>query len=149
MIEAYVLMDRCHDDCYGRFMEQRNQKLNNPEQSGMDDSLPFPIEPLRAVLSTLPRERVSNSNSDSGVNSAHVLSPAMPVTADNSHNPQPYLMPSTSRTIPPSAPLTPIQQIISFSRKFKAQEPKTYRSQPDHPNSQSVLRPRTRQDYKL
>ena len=90
MIEEYVPMDKRHDDFYKRFMEQRNQKINNLEQSDMEDSLPFPIEPLRTAPVTLPQKRVSNNSSDSGVNSAHVLSSAMPLTPDNS---QPHLKP--------------------------------------------------------
>ena len=45
IIEEYVPMDRRYDDFYERFMEQRVQKLNNPEKSGMEESLPFPSEP--------------------------------------------------------------------------------------------------------
>ena len=44
----------------------------------MEDFLPFAIEPFRTAAVTLPQERVSNTSSDSGVNSPHVLSPAMP-----------------------------------------------------------------------
>ena len=146
MIEEYVPMDRRHDDFYERFMEQRFKKINNPEPSSMQDSLPFPIEPLRAAPVTLPPKRVSNTSSDSGINSPHILSPALPITPENF---QPQLIPSTSRITPPSEPLTPIQQFINNSRKPKTQEPKYNRSQPDHPDSQSVLRPRTRQGYKL
>ena len=105
MIEEYVPNDRHHDDFYERFMEQRFQKINNPGQSSMEDSLPFPIEPLRAAPVPLPQKRVSNTSSDSGVNSPHVLSPAMPITPDKS---KPHLKPSTSRMNPPSGPLTPI-----------------------------------------
>ena len=83
-------------------MEQRIRKLNNPEQSGMEDSLPFPIDPLCTAPVTLPQKRVSKTSSDSGVNSLHVLSPAMPITPDNS---QTYLIPSTSRTNPPTGSL--------------------------------------------
>ena len=146
MIEEYVPMDRRHNDFYERFREHRIQKINNPEQSGTEDSLPFPIEPLRSTLVTLPLKRVSNTSSDYGVNSPHALSPAMPVTPDNS---QSYLIPSTSRMNPPSRPLTPIQQFIKNSQKSKAKEPKYNRSQPDPPNFQSVLRTCTRQGYKL
>ena len=109
-------------------------------------TLPFPIEPLRTAPVTLPQKRVINTSSDSGVNSPQVLSPAMPVTPDIS---QSYLIPSTSRIHPPSEPLTPIQQFIKNSRKSKTKEPKYNRSQPDHPDSQSVLRTRIRQGYKL
>ena len=93
MIEEYVPMDKRHDDFYERFMELRIQKINNPEQSNMEGSLPFPVEPLRTAPVTLPPKRVSNISSDSGVNSPHALSPATPVTPDIS---QSYLIPSTS-----------------------------------------------------
>ena len=146
MIEEYVPMDRRPDDSYERFMEQRFQKLNSPGQSSMDDSLPFPIEPLRTAPVTLPQKQVRNTSSDSGVNSPQFLSPAMPVTPDIL---QSSLIPSTSRMHSPSEPLTPIQQFIKNSWKSNTKEPKYNRSQPDHPDSQSVLRTRTRQGYKL
>ena len=146
MIEEYVPLDRRHDDFYERFMEQQFQNINNPSQANTEDSLPFPIEPLRAAPATLPQKRVSNTSSDSGVNSPQVLSPAMPVTPDIL---QSHPIPSTSRAHPPSGLLTPIQQFINNSRNSKTKEPKYNRSQPDHPDSQSVLRTRTRQRYKL
>ena len=146
MLEHYVPMDFCPDDFYERFMEQRIQKINNTGQSGMEDSLPFPVEPLRTAPVALPQKRVSNTSSDAGVNSPHVLSPSMPITPENS---QPHLKASTSRKNPPSGPLTPIQEFIRKSRKHKTKEPKYNRSQPDHPDPQSVLRTRTRQGYKL
>ena len=146
MIEEYVPMDRRHDDFYERFMEQRFKKINKPEPSSMEDSFPFPIELLRAAPVTLPPKRVSNTSSDSGINSPHILSPALPITPENL---QPQLIPSTSRITPPSEPLTPIQQFTNNSRKPKNKGPKYNRSQPDHPDLQSVLRPRTRQGYKL
>ena len=146
MIEDNVPMDRRHDVFYERFMEERIQKINNPEQSGMEDSLPFTIGPLRTAPVTLPLKRVSNTSNDSGVNSPHVLSPAMPVTPDNS---QPYPIALTSRMNPPSGPLTPIQQFIKNSRKFETKDSKHNRSQPDHLYPQSVFRTRTRQGYKL
>ena len=65
MIEEYEPMDRRHDDSYERFMEKRFQKINSPGQSSMEDSLPFPIEPLRTAPVTLPQKRVSNTSSDS------------------------------------------------------------------------------------
>ena len=79
---------------FERFTEQRIQKLNNSEQPSMEDSLLFPIEPFRTALVTLRLKRVSNTSSDSGINSPHVLSTAIPITPDNS---QPYLIQSTSR----------------------------------------------------
>ena len=78
---------------YECFMEQRFQKLNNFEKPSMEDSFPFSIEPLRTAQVTLAQKGVSNTCSDSGFNSSHVLSPAMPITPDNL---QPYLVPSTS-----------------------------------------------------
>ena len=146
MIEVYLPMDKRHDEFYERFMEQRIQKINNPEESGMEDSLPFPIEPLRTAQVTLPQKRVSNTSSDSGVNSPHMLSPAMPITPDIS---QYYLILLTSRMHPPSRPLTPVQQFIKNSGKSKTKEPKYDRSQPDHLDSQSVFRTRTRRRYKF
>ena len=112
MIEEYVPMDQNYDGFYERFMEQRIQKINNTEQSSMEDSLPFPIEPLRTPPVTLPQKRVSKTSLVSGVNSPHALPLAMPVTPDNS---QSYLIPSTSRMNPPSGPSTPIQQLIKNS----------------------------------
>ena len=73
MIQEYVPIDRRHDDFYDRFMEQRTQKLNNSEQTSMEDSLPFPNKPLRTAPVTPPQKRVSNTSSDSGVNSPHIL----------------------------------------------------------------------------
>ena len=58
MIAEYVPMDQRPDDFYERFMEQRIQKINNPEQSSMEDSLPFPIEPLRTAPVPLPQKGV-------------------------------------------------------------------------------------------
>ena len=40
MKEAYVPKNRPPDDFCERFLEQRIQKINNPGQSGMEDSLP-------------------------------------------------------------------------------------------------------------
>ena len=139
-------MYRRHDYFYDIFMQQRIQKLNNFEHPSLEDSHQFPIEPLRTVPVTVPQKGVSNTNSDSGVNFLHVLSPAMPVKPDI---PQPYLIPSTSRMNPSTEPLTPIQQFIYSSPKPKANEPKYNCSQPDHPDPQSVLRTHTRQGYKL
>ena len=90
MIEEYVPMEQRPDDVYERFMARRIQKINNPGQSSMENSLPFPIDLLRAAPVTLLRKRVSNTSSDAGVNSPHVLSPASPVTPGNS---QSYLIP--------------------------------------------------------
>ena len=90
--------------------------LNNPEQPGMENPLPFLIEPLRAAPTTLPRKQVSSTSSDSGFSCLHVLSPEMPVTPDDS---QPNLMPSTLQINRPRGPLTPIQQFRYNIRKSK------------------------------
>ena len=95
-------------------MEQRIQKLNNSEQPSMEDFLPFPIEPFRTAPVKLPQKRVSNTSSDSGVNSPHVLSPATPLTPDNSKS---YLISPTSRMKPPRGPLTPIKEIFHYCHK--------------------------------
>ena len=114
MIENYLPVNRRHDNFYERFMEQRTQKLSNFEQPSMENSLPFPIEPLRTALATLPQKRVSNTSTDCGVNFPLVLSPAMPKTPDKL---QPYLVPSTSRMNLHSGPLTPVEQFTDISRK--------------------------------
>ena len=129
-------MDRRPDDFYERFVEQLLEKVNNTGQSGMEHSLPFPVEPLRTAPVTLLQKRVSNTSDDCGVNSPHVRSPALPITPDHS---QPYPIPSTSRITPPPGPLIPIQQFIINSRKSKKSEPKYNRSQPDYLDPQSVL----------
>ena len=146
MIEEYVPMDRGHDDFFERFTGQRIQKLKNSEPPSIEDSLPFPIEPLCTAPVTLPQKRVRNTSSDSGDSSPHFLSPAVPVTPNDS---QPYLIPSISRTNPPSGLLTPIQQFIKNSLKSKAKESKYNRSQPNYPDPQSVLGTCTRQGYQL
>ena len=46
-------IDKRQNDFYEQFMEQHFHKINNPEQFGMEDSLPFPIEPLRVQLRLL------------------------------------------------------------------------------------------------
>ena len=86
MIEESVPMNRRHDNFFGRFLDQQLQKLYNFEQPNMEDPLPFPIEPLRTASVTIPQKRVSNTSSDSGVNSPHVLSPLMPKTPDKSQH---------------------------------------------------------------
>ena len=144
--EEYLPMDRRRDDFYERFLEQRIQKRSNPGQSGVEQSLPFPIEPLRTAPVSLPQKRVKNTSSGSGANSPQVLSPVTPIIPDDS---QPHLIPSTSQMNPPSGTLTPIQQFTYNSRKSKNKEPKNNHPQPNHPDTQSVLRTCTRQSYKL
>ena len=125
-------------------MEQRIQKLNNSEQLGMEDSLPFPIEALRAAPTTF-------LGNESVILAATLESTLLTFYHQHCVTPeisQPNLVPSISRINPPNGPKTPIQQFIHKSRKSKNKEPKYIRSQPDHPDPQSVLRTRTRQGYK-
>ena len=56
MIEKYVPMDRHHDDFHERLKQQRIQKSNNSGEPCMEDSLAFPIEPLRTAAVTLPQK---------------------------------------------------------------------------------------------
>ena len=49
---------------------------------------------------------------------------------------------------PPKGLFTPNQQFIRNSAKMRSKEPIYNRSQPNHPDSQSVLRTRTGQHYK-
>ena len=115
MIGECVPMDRRHDDFFEGLTDQRFQKLINSEQPGMESSLPFTIELLRAAPPTLPKNRVSKFSSDCGVSFPHSLSPAMPVTPDT---PQPFLLSSTSH-----GPISPIEQFILSNRKSKNKEP--------------------------
>ena len=85
MIEEYVPLDKHHDNFFERFMEQRIQRLNQPDLPNTVDPLPFPIEALRSIPSVTPRKRVSNTSSDSGVNSPHMFSTGMPTTPFNHH----------------------------------------------------------------
>ena len=127
MIEEYLPMDGSHDNFYQKFMEQRTEKSNNFQQPNKEDSLPTLIEPLRTVLVTCPQKRVSHPSSDSGVNSPHSLSPAMPITPDIT---RPYLIPSTSRTNSTSGPLTSLRQFNGNSHNFEKKEPKNIRPSP-------------------
>ena len=133
-------------------MEQGFQRLNQPDLPNIDNPLTTLIELLRSFPTVTPRKRVSISSSDSVVNSLHMLSPAMLTTPENPHSFQLPLFPPTSRfdTIPlPSPHLTPIQQFLHKSRNRSDRDPKYNRTQPDHPDSPSVLYTRTRQGHKI
>ena len=71
----------------------------------MEDSLPFLSQPFRTAPVLNPQKKFRNTSSDFGVNSPHVLSPAITITLDNS---QPYPTPSISQMNPSNGPLTPI-----------------------------------------
>ena len=143
---------------YERFMERRIQKLNDPDPIVRSDSIPFPIVPLSSSTKDVTTKRISNTSVDSGVNSPPTLSHSQLSANVAASQRTPPPIPSTSRPMPTShfsaRPLTPIQQFINNSRPFRNRdaghkEPKYNRSQPDHPDTQSVLRTRTRQGYKL
>ena len=142
-------------------MEQRNRDLNNPRTTDEHDSFPFPIEPLRISSSTNQPKRSSMHSNDSGITSplasscTPVLSPTIPA---ETFTPQPSSSQAAQPPLlPPREHLSPIQQFIrnsatSMARKSgksHPKEPKYNRAQPNHSNSQSVLRTITRQGYKL
>ena len=145
MIEEYVPSDTHRDEFYERFMKRRVQKLNNPNDTATDDSIPFPIVPLSSAPTVLPTKRISNTSDDSGVNSSPTFSPTIPPQSIN-HSPRtPTLNPSSSHIItsptPPSQHLNPIQRLIRHNtQKYQSKEPKYNRPQPDHPDPGSVLR---------
>ena len=135
-------------------MERRIQKLNDPDPFVRNDSIPFPIVPSPSSTTAVTTKRISNTSVDSGVNSPPMLSPSQPSANADASQRTPPPIPSTSRPVPAShfstRPLTPIQQFINNSRPFRNRdaghkEPKYNRSQRDHPDTQSVLRTRTRQ----
>ena len=161
MIEEYIPSNHQNDNFYERFMEQRTRDLNNSSTTEEHDSFPFPIEPLRSILSTNKPKRSSMLSSDSGITSIFassrtpVLSPAVPTEKSTSH-------PSSSQHaqtahLSPREHLSPIEQFIPnsatrmarISAKLRSKKPKYNRSQPNYPDSQSALRTIIRQGYKL
>ena len=142
-------------------MEQRTRHLNNPSTTEKHDSFPFPIEPLRSISSTNKPKRSSLHSNDSGITSpfvssrTRVLSPAIPAEISTSH--ASFYQQAQTAPLSPREHLSPIQQFIRNSAtrmarnsvKSRPKEHKYNRSQPDYPNSQSVLRTITRQSYKL
>ena len=154
MIEENNRSDKRHDDFFERFMERRIQKLNDPDPVVRNNSIPFPIVPLPSSTTAVTTKRISNTSVDSGVNSPPMLSPSQPSANVDASQSTPLPVPSTSRPMPAShfstRPLTPIQQFINNSRPLRNRDAGYKdRSQPDHPDTQSVLRTRTRQGYKL
>ena len=155
MIEEYNPSDKRHDDICERFMERRIQKLNHHHPVVRSDSIPFPITPLSPATTAISTKRISNTSVDSGVNSPPPVSPSQ--TSANvdfsQRTPPPILSNFRPMTASHSSarPLTPIQQIIHNGRPSRnrdpgRKEPSYIRSQPDHPDTQSVLRTQTRQD---
>ena len=136
-------------------MERRIQKLNDPDPVVRNDSIPFPNLPLPSSATAITNKRISITSVDSGVNSPPMLSPSVKDNASQRTSPP---IPSFSRPLPAShssaRPLATIQHFILNSRHFRNRnsghkEPKYNRSQPGYPDSQSVLRTRTRQGNKL
>ena len=149
MIEENVPHDQRHDVFYEWFLEQRIGKLKSFTELLAADPIPFPIRPLPTAPVVASHKRDSFTSSDSGVGSPHVFSPTLPITPEQlPHYPKETEteQPSTSA---PTRPLTPVQQFLGNSRKYKAREPKYFTPRPHDPNSQSVLRTVTRQGYKL
>ena len=161
MIEEYVPSDHQSANFYERFMEQRTRDLNNPSMTEKLDPIPFPIEPLRSISSTNKPKRYSMHRKDAGITSplassrTPVLSPAIPTETSTPRQ-------SSSEHAQTSQPLlrenlSPIQHFIRNSAtsmvrksvKSRPKEPNYDRSQPNYPDSQSVLRTITRQVYKL
>ena len=161
MIEEYVPSDHQNDNFYERLREQRTRDLKNSSTTEEHDSFPFLIDPLRSIPSISKPKRSSMQSNDSGITSPFassrtpVLSPAIPTETSTPH-------PSSSQQaqpaqVSPREHLSPIQQFIrnSASRmarnsiKSRPKEPNYNRSQPNYPDSQSVLRTITRQGYKL
>ena len=161
MIEVYVPSDHQNDNFYECFMEQRTRDLNNPSTTEEHDSFPLPIEPLRSISSSNQPKRSSMHCNDSGITSplafsrTPVLSTTIPAETSTPH-------PSSSQharaaQLSPRETLSPIQEFIRNSAtrmagstvKSRSKEPKYNRSQPNYPDSQSVLRTITRQGYKL
>ena len=152
MIEEHVPSDHQNDNFYERSMEQRTRDLNNQSITGEHDSFPFPIEPLRSISSTNNPKRPSIHSNDSGNTSPFassptaVISPAIPTETSTPH-PYSFQQAQTAQ-LSPREHLSPIQQFIHNSAtrmaknsvKYRSKEPKHNRSQPDYPDSQSVLR---------
>ena len=161
MIEEYVPSDHQYNNFYERCMEHRARDINNPSTTDEHDSFPFPIEPLRSSSSTNQPQRSSMHSNDSGITSplassrTPVLSPTIPAETST---PQPSSSQAAQPPhLPPREPLSPIQQFIRNSAtrmarnsgKSHPKEPKYNSAQPNHPDSQSVLRTITRQRYKF
>ena len=72
-------------------MEQRTRDLNNPNTTEEQHSFPFPLEPLRSILSPNKTKRSSMLSNDSGTTSPFassrtpVLSPAIPTETSTLH----------------------------------------------------------------
>ena len=149
MIEEYLPHDQRHDDFYERFLEHRIGKLNNFTVPPVEDTIPFPIRSLPTAPVVASHKRDRNTSSDSEVGSPLVFSPTLPITPEQLPQHRQETETEQPSTSAPTRPLTPIEQFLRNSRKSKAREPKYFRTQPNDPHSQSVLRTLTRQGHKL
>ena len=161
MIEEYVPSDHQNGNLYERFTEKGTRDLKNPSTTEEHGSFPFPIEPLRSVWPMNRPKRSSTHSNDSGIFSPlacsriPVLSPALPV--ETSTRPESTFQHAQTAQLSPREHLSPIQQFIRNSAtrmarnsaKLRSKEPKHNHSQPDYPDSQSVLRTITRRGNKL
>ena len=104
-------------------------------------------------MSTNKPKQLSTHSNDSGITSPpassrnHVMSSAISIQISTA-NPFTSQHAQVSQP-PPKGHFSPIQQFIYNSAKLRSKEPKYNRSQPAHPDSQSVLGTLTRQRYKL
>ena len=160
-IEEYVTSAHQNDNFYERFTEQRIRDLNNPRLTEKHGSFPFPIETLRSISSTNKAKRSSMHSNDSGITSpfasscTSVLSPAIPTETSTPRSSSSQH--AQTAPLSPREHLSPIQQIIRNSAtrmamnsvKSRSREANYYRSQPEYPDSQSLMRKITRQGYKL
>ena len=144
-------------------MEQRLQEVNKTEEPTINDSIPFPIEPLHTVPTTAPQKHVINTNDDSRVSSSLAFCPSLQDTPDilptssTCRNPLfPFSMTRqqssqratehqpTARIL--SGFLIPVQQFQHNSRNFRTREPKIHRPQQI---TITILRNLTIQGYRL
>ena len=123
MIDEYVPHDQQDDDFYELFLEQRIRNKNTFTEPLADYPIPFPIRPLPTAPVVASHQRASLTSTDSGVGSPHVFSPTLPINPEQL--PQDPQETETERpsTSAPTRPLTPIQQFLRNSRKFKPREP--------------------------
>ena len=141
MIEEYVPHDQQDDNFYERFLEHGIGKLNSFTEPLAEDTIPFPIRPLRTAPAITSHKRDSVSSGDSGVGSPQVFSPTLPITPEH----QPQRLQETAIEQPSTSTdtrlLTPIQQFPRNSRRSTAKEPKYFKLQPHDLNSQSIFVP--------
>ena len=142
-------------------MEQRTRDFCKPSTTEEHDSFPIPIEPLRSISSTNKPKRSSMHSNDSGIISplassrSPVLSSAIATETSTPH--QSSSQQSQTDQLSPREHLSSIQQLVRNSAnrmarnsvKSRSKELKYNHSQPNYPDSHSVLRTFTRQGYKF